>query len=389
MEKFNEVKLAKELIKFPSITPVDAGVMKFLEKKLKKLGFKTKIIEFKEKNFKPVKNLYAKIGSKEPNFCYAGHLDVVPPGNLDDWTINPFKPSIKKGHLIGRGANDMKSSIAAFVSAVSAFVDKSHDFNGSISLLITGDEEGDAINGTKKVVDYLKKKKEKINFCLVGEPTNPNKLGEMIKIGRRGSLTGKLIINGIQGHVAYPQRANNPSTTIVKILSEIKNISFDKGTKDFQPTNLEVTKININNSADNVIPKSAEATFNIRFNNKHSSSSIKKRLNKIFKKICEKNKSKFKIKYRVSGEAFLTKSNETTLMIQNIIRKITKIKPKLSTTGGTSDARFIKKIAPCLEFGLVGKTMHKVDEAVSLKDLKNLKKIYKNILQNYFKWKLD
>ena len=385
MEKFNEVKLAKELIKFPSITPVDAGVMKFLEKKLKKLGFKTKIIEFKEKNFKPVKNLYAKIGSKEPNFCYAGHLDVVPPGNLDDWTVNPFKPSIKKGHLIGRGANDMKSSIAAFVSAVSAFVDKNHNFNGSISLLITGDEEGDAINGTKKVVDYLKKKKEKINFCLVGEPTNPNKLGEMIKIGRRGSLTGKLIINGIQGHVAYPQRANNPSTTIVKILSEIKNISFDKGTKDFQPTNLEVTKININNSADNVIPKSAEATFNIRFNNKHSSSSIKKRLNKIFKKICEKDKSKFKIKYRVSGEAFLTKSNETTLMIQNIIRKITKIKPKLSTTGGTSDARFIKRIAPCLEFGLVGKTMHKVDEAVSLKDLKNLKKIYKNILQNYFK----
>jgi len=385
MEKFNEVKLAKELIKFPSITPVDAGVMKFLEKKLKKLGFKTKIIEFKEKNFKPVKNLYAKIGSKEPNFCYAGHLDVVPPGNLDDWTVNPFKPSIKKGHLIGRGANDMKSSIAAFVSAVSAFVDKSHDFNGSISLLITGDEEGDAINGTKKVVDYLKKKKEKINFCLVGEPTNPNKLGEMIKIGRRGSLTGKLIINGIQGHVAYPQRANNPSTTIVKILSEIKNISFDKGTKDFQPTNLEVTKININNSADNVIPKSAEATFNIRFNNKHSSSSIKKRLNKIFKKICEKDKSKFKINYRVSGEAFLTKPNETTFMIQNIIRKITKIKPKLSTTGGTSDARFIKRIAPCLEFGLVGKTMHKVDEAVSLKDLKNLKKIYKNILQNYFK----
>jgi succinyl-diaminopimelate desuccinylase len=385
MEKFNEVKLAKELIKFPSITPVDAGVMKFLEKKLKKLGFKTKIIEFKEKNFKPVKNLYAKIGSKEPNFCYAGHLDVVPPGNLDDWTVNPFKPSIKKGHLIGRGANDMKSSIAAFVSAVSAFVDKNHNFNGSISLLITGDEEGDAINGTKKVVDYLKKKKEKINFCLVGEPTNPNKLGEMIKIGRRGSLTGKLIINGIQGHVAYPQRANNPSTTIVKILSEIKNISFDKGTKDFQPTNLEVTKININNSADNVIPKSAEATFNIRFNNKHSSSSIKKRLNKIFKKICEKDKSKFKINYRVSGEAFLTKPNETTFMIQNIIRKITKIKPKLSTTGGTSDARFIKKIAPCLEFGLVGKTMHKVDEAVSLKDLKNLKKIYKNILQNYFK----
>ncbi|RPG94650.1 MAG: succinyl-diaminopimelate desuccinylase [Candidatus Pelagibacter sp. TMED286] len=385
MKKLNEVQLAKELIKFPSVTPIDAGVMKFLEKKLKKLGFKTKVIEFKEKNFQSVKNLYARIGKKEPNFCYAGHLDVVPPGNLNDWTVNPFKPSIKKGHLIGRGANDMKSSIAAFVSAVSNFVDKNHSFNGSISLLITGDEEGDAINGTKKVVDYLKKKKEKINFCLVGEPTNPNKLGEMMKIGRRGSLTGKLIINGIQGHVAYPQRANNPSTTIVKILNEIKNINFDKGTKNFQPSNLEVTKININNSADNVIPGSAEATFNIRFNNKHSSSSIKKRLNKIFKKISKKAKSKFRIEYRVSGEAFLTKPDNTTFMIQNIIKKITKIKPKLSTTGGTSDARFIKKIAPCLEFGLVGKTMHKVDEAVSLKDLKNLKKIYQNILQDYFK----
>ena len=385
MSKINELQLAKELIKFPSITPVDAGIMKFLEKKLKKLGFKTKIIEFKEKNFRPVKNLYAKIGNKEPNFCFAGHLDVVPPGNLNDWAVNPFKPSIKKGHLIGRGANDMKSSIAAFVSAVSVFLNKNRKFNGSISLLITGDEEGDAINGTKKVVDYLKKKKEKISFCLVGEPTNPNKLGEMIKIGRRGSLTGKLIIDGIQGHVAYPQRANNPSTTIVKILDELKNIKFDSGTKDFQPTNLEVTRININNSADNVIPGSAEATFNIRFNNKHSSSSIKKRINKILKKISKKNKSKFKIEYRVSGEAFLTKPNNITFMIQNTIKKITKIKPKLSTTGGTSDARFIRKISPCLEFGLVGRNMHKVNESVALKDLKNLSKIYHNILQKYFK----
>ena len=385
MQKINELQLAKELIKFPSITPVDAGVMRFLEKKLKKLGFKTKLIEFKEKNFKPVKNLYARLGNKGPNFCYAGHLDVVPPGDIKNWTINPFKPSIKKGHLIGRGANDMKSSIAAFVSAVSAYLENNKNFDGSISLLITGDEEGDAINGTKKVVDYLKKKKEKINFCLVGEPTNPNKLGEMIKIGRRGSLTGKLTIKGIQGHVAYPQRANNPSTTIVKILNELKNIRFDKGTKDFQPTNLEVTKININNFADNVIPESAEATFNIRFNDKHSSNTIKRKLNKIFSKISKKNKSKFKIEYRVSGEAFLTKPNNTTFMIQDVIKKITKIKPKLSTTGGTSDARFIRKISPCLEFGLVGKTMHKIDEAVSLKDLKNLTKIYQNILRRYFK----
>ena len=384
METFNELKLAKELIKFPSVTPTDAGVMKFLEKKLKKLGFKTKILEFKEKGFKPVKNLYARLGTKGPNLCYAGHLDVVPPGNIKDWTINPFGPSVKKGHLIGRGANDMKSSIAAFVSAVSIFLSQNKKFNGSISLLITGDEEGDAVNGTKKVVEYLKRKKEKINFCLVGEPTNPNKLGEMIKIGRRGSMTGKLTIFGLQGHVAYPHMANNPSTIIVKVLKEFKDIKFDKGTNDFQPTNLEITKINIDNAADNVIPAVAEATFNIRFNNKHSSKSLMKKLNKILIKINKKNESKFKIDYKVSGEAFLTKPNKTTFMIQNIIKKVTKVKPKLSTTGGTSDLRFIKKISPGLEFGLVGKTMHKVDEAVSIRDLKNLTKIYSKILENYF-----
>jgi len=384
MQKINELQLAKELIKFPSITPVDAGIMGFLEKKLKKIGFKTKILEFRDKNSKPVKNLYARLGNKTPNFCYAGHLDIVPPGNIKDWTVNPFKPSIKGGHLIGRGANDMKSSIAAFVSAVSTFLNNNKKFQGSISFLITGDEEGDAINGTKKVVDYLKKKKEKINFCLVGEPTNPNKLGEMIKIGRRGSLTGKLTIHGVQGHVAYPHRANNPSTTLIKILDTLKNIKLDNGTDNFQPSNLEVIKLNINNNADNVIPGSAEATFNIRFNDKHSSSSLKKKLNKIFQKICKKKKCKFTIEYRISGEAFLTKPNATTFMVQNIVKKITKIKPKLSTTGGTSDARFIKDISPCLEFGLVGKTMHKVDEAVSLNDLKKLTKIYSLILENYF-----
>ena len=385
MAIINELQLAKELIRFPTVTPKDAGVMKFLERKLKKLGFKTKILEFKEKGSEPVKNLYARLGNKGPNFCYAGHLDVVPAGNLNDWTVNPFKPSIKKGHLIGRGANDMKSSIAAFVSAVSIFIQKNRGFKGSVSLLITGDEEGVAINGTKKVVDYLKKRKEKIDFCLVGEPTNPNKLGEMIKIGRRGSMTGRLTITGIQGHVAYPHRANNPSTTIVKILKELKDIKFDKGTKDFQPTNLEITKINVHNTADNVIPGIAYATFNIRFNNKHTSNSIKNRIEKILKKVCNKTKSKYKIDYAVSGEAFLTKPNHTTFMIQKIIKEITKIKPKLSTTGGTSDARFIRKIAPCLEFGLVGKTMHKVDEAVSLTDLKKLSLIYLNILKYYFK----
>ena len=376
----SELKLAKELIRRPSITPKDAGTINILAKNLRSLGFKCQLI-----NFKNIKNLYAKLGKSSPNFCYAGHTDVVPPGNINDWSVNPFKPAVKNNKLIGRGANDMKASIACFVAAVSKFKIKNKKFKGSISLLITGDEEGIAVNGTKRVVEYLKRKKEKINFCLVGEPTNPNKLGEMIKIGRRGSITGRLTIIGTQGHVAYPHRANNPSNSMVKILKKLKEIKLDKGTKNFQPSNLEITKINIDNYADNVIPASAEAVFNIRFNNRHSSSSLKKKLNSIFKSITKRNKCRFKIKYEVSGEAFLTKPNKTTFLIQNTIKKITKIKPKLSTAGGTSDARFIRKIAPCLEFGLVGKTMHKIDESVSLSDLKKLTNIYLNILENYFK----
>ena len=376
----SELKLAKELIRKPSITPKDAGTINLLAKNLRSLGFKCKII-----NFKNVKNLYAKLGRSSPNFCYAGHTDVVPPGNISDWSVNPFKPAIKNNKLIGRGASDMKASIACFVSAVSKFKKKNKKFKGSISLLITGDEEGIAINGTKRVVEYLKRKKEKIDFCLVGEPTNQNKLGEMMKIGRRGSLTGYLTVYGTQGHVAYPHDANNPAPVMTKILNQIQNIKLDKGTKNFQPSNLEVVKMNIENTADNVIPAKVTATFNVRFNDKHSSNSLKKKLNNIFRKVCRKSKCSFKIIYMVSGESFITVPNKTTRMIQNTIKKITKIKPKLSTSGGTSDARFIKKISPCVEFGLVGKTMHKVDEAVSISDLKKLTHIYQNILINYFK----
>ena len=377
--QISELKLAKDLIRKPSVTPKDAGAINLLAKNLKSIGFKCKLI-----NFKNVKNLYAKLGKNSPNFCYAGHTDVVPPGNIKEWTVNPFKPTVKSNRLIGRGANDMKASIACFVAAASKFKNKNKNFKGSISLLITGDEEGIAINGTKRVVNYLKKKRERINFCIVGEPTNPNKLGEMIKIGRRGSLTGRLTIIGSQGHVAYPHRANNPSNALIKILKKIKELKFDKGTKNFQPSNLEVTKININNNADNVIPGSAEAVFNIRFNDRHSSSSLKRKLNNVFRLLSKSNKCRFKIKYETSGESFLTKPNKTTYMIQNTIKKITGIKPKLSTSGGTSDARFMKNIAPCLEFGLVGKTMHKIDESVSVSDLKKLTKIYFLILKNYF-----
>ncbi len=381
----NELQLSKDLIKFPSVTPKDAGAIKFLSKKLKKLGFSCKILEFKSKGSKPIKNLYARIGKKGPNLCYAGHTDVVPPGNLKDWTVNPFKPKVKKGYLIGRGANDMKSSIACFIAATSKFLQQNKKFDGSISFLITGDEEGYAINGTKRVIDYLKKKKEKINFCIVGEPTNPYRLGEMIKIGRRGSLSGKILITGTQGHIAYPHLSNNPINTLVAICKKLKERKLDTGNKNFQPSNLEFTSINVDNKAHNVIPARAEAQFNVRYNNLHSSSSLKKKVSSIIKKISQKNKCKYKINYIVNGEAFLTKPGKSILMARKIIKKITKINPKFSTTGGTSDARFIRKVSPCLEFGLVNKTMHRVDECVSLSDLKKLTKIYNEFLVEYFK----
>ena len=313
MQNTDELKLAKELIRFPSVTPKDAGAIKFLSKRLKSLGFKCKILEFKDKNSKPIKNLYAKLGTNKPNLCYAGHTDVVPPGNLNDWTVNPFKPIVKKNYLIGRGANDMKSSIACFISAVNKFKKKKLKFKGSISLLITGDEEGYAINGTKKVVEYLRQKKEKIDFCIVGEPTNPNKLGEMIKIGRRGSLSGKIEISGTQGHVAYPQLLNNPINTLVEICKKLKQMKLDNGNKNFQASNLEFTRINVNNKAYNVIPAKAFANFNIRYNNLHTSSSLKRKINSVIKKICKKNKCKYKVDYMANGEAFLTKPNKNDI----------------------------------------------------------------------------
>ena len=385
MRTINELVLSKDLISIPSITPVDAGAINFLAKKLKSLGFKCKILEFKKGKGKPIKNLYAKFGSKQPNLCYAGHTDVVPPGNYKDWTVNPFKPKVKRGFLIGRGANDMKSSIACFVSAVSHYLNTHKKFKGSISFLITGDEEGYATNGTKKVVDYLKKRGEKINFCIVGEPTNPKRLGEMIKIGRRGSLTAELEIFGTQGHIAYPHLSNNPINTLVKICFELKKNKLDKGNKNFQPSNLEFTRIYVDNKAHNVIPASAKTQFNVRYNNLQSASKLKKRINIIIKKISKKNNCKYKINYLENGEAFLTKPGKNIMLAKKIIKKITRINPVFSTTGGTSDARFIKKIAPCLEFGLVNKTMHKIDECVSLGDLKKLKKIYYNFLVEYFK----
>ena len=385
LKTINEVSLAKDLVKCKSVTPKDDGAINIVAKNLKKIGFKCQIMEFQEKGTAKIKNLYARIGKSSPNFCFAGHTDVVPVGDLKSWTVNPFGGVIKNQKLIGRGVSDMKGSIACFISAVSEFLKKNKKLKGSISFLITGDEETIAINGTQKVIEKLIQKKEKIDFCIVGEPTNENKLGDMIKIGRRGSITGHLTILGTQGHVAYSYTYNNPSTVIVEILNNIKKLKLDSGNKDFQPSNLEVTKISIDNTADNVVPAEAKASFNIRFNNLHTSSSLKKKLNKIFSSITKKSKANYKIKYNVSGESFLTKPSKTVYMIKNVIKKSTKINPVLSTTGGTSDARFIKKISPCIEFGLIAKTIHQVDEMARVADLKKLKNIYLDILVNYFK----
>ena len=287
MQTFNELQLAKELIRYPSVTPIDAGVMKFLEKKLKKLGFKTKILEFKEKNTKPVKNLYARLGSNGPNFCYAGHLDVVPAGNLRDWTVNPFRPSIKKGHLIGRGANDMKSSIAAFVSAAKRYLE-AEQLNGSLSLIITGDEEAEAVNGTVKMVDWMTETDNVPDFCMVGEPTNPSIIGQSIKNGRRGSLSCELTVTGRQGHVAYPHLANNPIPALFSMLAPVNSTELDNGTAYFGPSTAEVTGLKINDSASNVIPDQVTAQFNIRFNTEHTVDSLQGWLDEHFGRLAEK-----------------------------------------------------------------------------------------------------
>lgn len=380
----DEIKFTQELIKKPSVTPKDVGAINIVAKHLKNLGFKCKIMTFQEKGTDKIINLYAKYGTKSPNLCFAGHTDVVPPGDLPAWSTNPFGGKIKNGYLFGRGVSDMKGGIGCFIAAVSEYLKSNKKFKGSISFLITGDEEGVAINGTKKVVEYLKKKKEKIDFCIVGEPSNRKKLGQMMKIGRRGSITTNLTVIGKQGHIAYPHEASNPSTPLIKILEELKTKPLDKGNKSFQPSNLEITRVNINNTADNVIPSKASATFNIRYNNIHTHLSLKNYITKIINKYLKKYKCKSEVKFVGTGTAFLTKPNKTVKKIQKIIMKETGQKTLLSTTGGTSDARFIKDISPCIEFGLVGNTMHQIDERSKISDLKKLKKIYLKIINNFF-----
>ncbi len=380
MKTFNEIKLAKQLIKFPTIKTEDKGIMKFISRELTSIGFKCIIIKSKGIGKKPALNLYARFGKSKPHINFLGHTDVV--ANLYNWKISPFKAVVTKGYLNGRGAQDMKGSVACWISAVSNFI-KNNQFNGSISIIISADEETTGY-GCPAVMKYLKKKREKIDFSLVGEPSSNKSVGDEIRIGRRGSMNGKITVYGKSGHSAFSGSYINPCTALAKIITRLKSLSLDSGTKFMPPSNLEFTKIDVNNLSENVVPQSANAKFNVRFNSKHKSSSLKKKLSKIINYVANKEKCKSKIEYRVSGEAFYTKPNKEVNMVKNIVKKITGKIPKLNCRGGTSDSRFLGSI-PRLELGLRNNTIHMINERTSVNDLKKLTKIYNEILNNYFK----
>ena len=379
MKTFNEIKLAQELIRFPSIKTEDKGIMRFLSNKLSSIGFKCKIIKSKGLGSKPALNLFAKFGNSRPHINFLGHTDVVL--NLNNWSVPPFKGIVRKGYLVGRGAQDMKGGIACWISAVSKLINNKK-FKGSISIIIAADEETTGY-GTPEVIKYLRKVREKIDFTIVGEPSSNKMIGDEIRIGRRGSMNAKLTVIGRSGHTAFHGSYINPCTTLAKIITKLKSAKLDSGTKYMPKSNLEISKINVDNLSENVVPQSAEAYFNVRFNSKHNSSSLKKKLNKIIATLVKKDKCKFKIDYRVSGEAFYTKPNKEIYMIKKIIKKITNTSAKLNCRGGTSDSRFLGSI-PRLELGLKNTTIHMVDERTSVSDMKKLSKIYYNILDNYF-----
>ena len=377
----NPIELTSELIQCKSITPKSEGSLDIIISYLEPLGFNCERIDFGE-GIEKVENLYARFGNIEPNIAFAGHVDVVPTGDINNWSINPFSGEVKEGKVWGRGAADMKSGIAAFIAAVSDFLKDNKNLKdfGSISFIITSDEEGKAINGTKKVVDWLKAKSETISGCIVGEPTNVTRMGDTLKIGRRGSFTGSLTVTGIQGHVGYPHLAENPINSLLKMLEPFSKIYLDEGTKDFQPSSIMITSIDVNNDASNVIPGEVKAKFNIRFNTLHSASSLKAMLEKQFSDVT----SNYKFDFFCNAEPFLTNDDFLKTTLQKAIQKVVNINPEKSTSGGTSDARFISKICPVIEFGLVGKTMHKIDENVEVNDIINLTKIYNQFLFNYF-----
>lgn len=375
------IQLSCDLIKYQSITPDNVGTIEFLSNLLSTLGFKCQKFIFNDPIYQaPVHNLYARLGENGKNLCFAGHTDVVPVGDLKAWSVDPFSGTIIKDRLYGRGSTDMKCAIACFISAIQKLIMTNNKLfiDNSISLLITGDEEGHAANGTPKVLNILQSQQEHIDICLIGEPSNPTKFGEMIKIGRRGSLNATLAITGKQGHVAYPEHTHNPIKDLIKAFN-ILTLPLDAGNEYFQPSNLEFTSIDVGNDTRNIIPNKAYAKFNIRFNNNYTVNqlidTIQDRLNSI--------NIDYSLNTETDGEAFISQPKQFCAIIAQAIKEITHISPTLGTTGGTSDGRFIQNICPVVEFGLVAATAHQVDEFVLVKDVYNLKEIYEKIIQNY------
>ncbi|MGI9351208.1 MAG: succinyl-diaminopimelate desuccinylase [Rhizobiaceae bacterium] len=385
-------QILRELIQCPSVTPVEGGALSFLEKELVKLGFSVDRMIFSDENTPDVENLYARLGDCPPHVMFAGHTDVVPVGNEADWISDPFSGEIKDGMMYGRGAVDMKGGIACFLAAVEKLLETEKPV-GSISFLITGDEEGPSINGTDKVLKWAVDRGEKWDAAIVGEPSNPNAIGEAIKNGRRGSLSGILTVHGVQGHSAYPHFADNPVRGLVDLLSSLLETPFDNGTKNFQPTNIEVTSVDVGNPATNVIPAKATAAFNIRFNDTWTGKTV---CEEIMRRIDEGAKAERvrqgkegPVEYSVEwigrvSHVFVTSDEKLIGTLSGSVAAVTGKTPELSTGGGTSDARFIKDYCPVVEFGLVGQTMHKVDECTDLRDLDMLTAVYTEFLRNYF-----
>ncbi len=379
---YDPLAIAVELIRCPSVTPRDEGALDTLEKWLSPLGFRCERMPFREEGTPDVDNLYARLGTGGPHFCFAGHTDVVPVGDEAAWSVEPFAGEIRAGKLFGRGAADMKGSIAAFVAAAERLA--RGGFEGSISLLITGDEEGPGINGTAKMLKALAARGETIDHCLVGEPTSVQTLGDMVKIGRRGSINGWLTVRGMQGHVAYPHLADNPLPRLIEMLRRLDAHVLDRGNAHFQPSNFEITSIDVGNATTNLIPGVARAMMNIRFNDEHTGASLDAWMRGVFDQVAQEMGGAYEFETKISGEAFITEPGRFSMLITEAIREVTGLAPELSTSGGTSDARFIRAYAPVVEFGLANATMHKVDEHVPAGDIARLADIYEAILRRYF-----
>ena len=365
------------------MTPDDAGALGVLEAALKPLGFACKRLRFEAEGTPPIENLYARLGTARPNFVFAGHTDVVPPGERGLWRRDPFAAEIAGGVLYGRGAADMKSAIAAFVAATARVIANGRP-KGSISLLITGDEEGPAVNGTVKVLDWMKQNGEALDHCLVGEPTSAARAGDVIKIGRRGSMNVRVTVKGVQGHAAYPARALNPIPIMASFLTRLSPWTLDKGSEHFEPSTLALTTVDVGNPAVNVIPAEASAGFNIRFNDLHTPQSLMHTIEGLARDVMRAYGGEIKLAHAVSGVSFITHPGAFTDLISGAVKRVTGQAPEFSTTGGTSDARFVKDHCPVAELGLAGGTMHKADECASLEDIEILTRIYQAILEDYF-----